>query len=357
MINRENWTDAEEFLNYQAISMQRSPSTIKANWGRLKHLLLWADDKPLTKAGMIKPTLPAYMEGLAPGGKRLSAAYLASFFKTARYFLRWIKRENPGRFKGMSESWIDTLRSSRERSEVAELHVRQIYTMEEIWEIAKCGLASEDLVTRRVGAAAAFLFLSGMRIGAFLTLPICAVDLVHNVVRQLPELGVQTKNSKAAITYLLPIPELWSVVQAWDGFIRPKLAGTAYWYVHLDRSGLVNQARPSQANRTVAMPNFRKSLVKLCEEAGVEYKSPHKIRHGHVVWALKHCKTMEEFKSVSQNVMHSSVGITDAIYGDMVDNDVQKTIARLGEERPDIPDAAMTRLIEETIKRMMKEKD
>jgi integrase len=63
---------------------------------------------------------------------------------------------------------------------------------------------------------------------------------------------------------------------------------------------------------------------------GVEYYSAHKLRHGHAVYALKHAKTMAELKAISQNLMHSSIGITDGIYGRLVDDDVNRVITHLG---------------------------
>ncbi len=61
--------------------------------------------------------------------------------------------------------------------------------------------------------------------------------------------------------------------------------------------------------------------------AGVEAKSPHKIRHGHGVYGLKHAKTMEEYKALSQNMMHESVATTDKTYGVLIRDDVKNIIA------------------------------
>ena len=66
--------------------------------------------------------------------------------------------------------------------------------------LALCEFQPERLLEQRDQAAAAFLFLSGMRIDAFVSLPIRGVDLVRMRVQQLPKLGVRTKNNKAAIT-------------------------------------------------------------------------------------------------------------------------------------------------------------
>jgi integrase len=55
------------------------------------------------------------------------------------------------------------------------------------------------------------------------------------------------------------------------------------------------------------------------KSAGVKYKSPHKLRHGHAVYALK-------LKAISQNLMHSTIGIMDGIIGVLVGDDVHNTI-------------------------------
>ncbi len=69
---------------------------------------------------------------------------------------------------------------------------------------------------RRIRASAVFWFLSGIRIGAFVSLPIKAVDIENMTVKQWPrELGVKTKFQKHATTFLLNIPELLQVVIDW----------------------------------------------------------------------------------------------------------------------------------------------
>jgi len=42
---------------------------------------------------------------------------------------------------------------------------------------------------------------------------------------------------------------------------------------------------------------------------------------------------MEQFKAVSQNLMHSSITITDGIYGNLKEDDVRAAIASLGADQ------------------------
>ena len=76
---------------------------------------------------------------------------------------------------------------------------------------------------------------------------------------------------------------------------------------------------------------LRKNLRKLFDAAEVPYMSPHKFRHGHAVYALKLAQDVSELKAVSQNLMHSSIGVTDSIYAVLSDADIQTKITELGQ--------------------------
>lgn len=328
MIHRQNWLDVQDFLEYQEKNRQRHDLTITATWTRLRMLLEWADDKPFGKAARIKPTFPVYVEGLRTGkGKPFSGAYLTGIFGAARFFFEWAKREWPTRYKSIDGSWIDTINSSRMRSEEAELHTREIYTLEDVR--ALMAVPAETLYDRRIRAGVAFLFLSGMRIGAFLTLPLSCIDLERMSVLQLPERGVQTKRSRAARTYLLHIPDLLDVVREWDAEIRPLLPESGYWFARIDHRNMLVTDPPETGGRNFNLVIFNQPLKELCEKAGIPYRSPHKLRHGFAVYALKRAKTMAELKAISQNLMHKNIGITDGIYGRLVDDDVKNIITGL----------------------------
>jgi len=63
---------------------------------------------------------------------------------------------------------------------------------------------------------------------------------------------------------------------------------------------------------------------------GLRYHSPHKFRHGHIHYGSAHAKTIEDYKAVSMNVMHSSMKITDEFYSNLNDGEVQNRIGSLG---------------------------
>jgi integrase len=326
MVNRSNYLDVQSFLEYQVEVRQNCKGTAQAQWSRLRMLLEWADEKPFSKMKSIHPAFTAYIEGRrGKNGQLLGSAHLTATCKTCQAFLRWVKREHPGRYRSLADNWIETIRPSRGRSEQSELHTRQLYALDEVRRLME--VEARTTAERRLRAGVAFLFMSGMRIGAFMTLPVECVDLKRLQVKQLPQKGVKTKNSKAAITWMLNIPDLLKVARAWDGEVRS--VGCRFWYAHLDAFGELTQDAPT-GDRSNVRGDFGEALRALCERVGVEYYSAHKLRHGHAVYALKHAKTMAELKAISQNLMHSSIGITDGIYGRLVDDDVNRVITHLG---------------------------
>ena len=64
----------------------------------------------------------------------------------------------------------------------------------------------------------------------------------------------------------------------------------------------------------------------MCKQAKIEYRSPHKIRNGHGVYAVKQAEDIEEFKAYSQNMMHRSMEITDRLYGRLGGDDVKAVV-------------------------------
>lgn len=328
MINRQNWLDVKEYLAYMGEVKLVDEKTVKRAWSWLRHLLEWADEKPLPRAREITPAFPVYLmtaskknlgESLAPITMRKACEYSRSFFEH-------MIREHPGRYRLMSAAWVDTIRPPRARGIQSEIRDHKYYNLDEMLLIAQ--VHPDSLAHERDRAAMCFLYLSGMRADAFVSLPIHCVDIESGRVWQVPDEGVRTKNHKAAITSLLTIPELYSVVKAWDVKVRSALPADGMWYASIDWGGdrLAYKSTAAGGRRT----NLARGMRQICASAGVEYKSPHKLRHGHAVYGIKAVKDLKGLKAVSQNLMHSSVSITDGLYGNLVEDDVHELIHSLG---------------------------
>jgi hypothetical protein len=60
------------------------------------------------------------------------------------------------------------------------------------------------------------------------------------------------------------------------------------------------------------------------------YHSLHKFRHGHAVYAISNAEDVATLKTVSQNLLHANLSITDGIYGVLPDRDVRARIIGMG---------------------------
>ena len=343
MIYRQNWLDVRDYLHHIERVRQNDPETVKRARSHLRHLLEWADETPLTKARSIDPTFPTYLLSARADGreKTLAPASIVKGLANARQFFSFARAEWSLRYRLISESWIELLQPPRLIRSDARPPVRNIFDIEQVQKVAD--VSTETLREERAKVAVCMLFVSGMRADALASLPISCVHLDQRTIEQFPLMGVRTKNRKAAITFLLDIPEILDVVQRWDQRVRDELPTNALWYSPLTRDGMSFAPTIEAALRRYDV--IEEDVRLICRRAGVDYQTPHKLRHGHVVWGLKRARTIEELKAISQNVMHSSITITDGIYGNLVKDDVRTVISQLGKQNKS-DEAELFRLIE-----------
>ncbi|MGD0535905.1 MAG: hypothetical protein ABR999_10795 [Methanoregula sp.] len=338
MINRENYLLVHRNLAYRERVIQNDPGTVHTYWQSLKHLLQWADKRSFKDADKIMPSFPEYLlsarnasyEGVLPG-RQLTPKYMGKVLSHARAFFVW-SRDNERGFSGISEAWIKTLLVRRSAGTQSVRTVISYWLLEDVRKVI--ALTPENIREERDIAALAFLFISGMRIGAFVTLPAACVDVAKRSVLQYPEMGVHTKNHKAAKTFLFPIPDLLAVVEKWDKRIKG-LKGEYNWYPALNTEGWAGTELKAGLLKGKYMGRaeaFDKGLKMLCDRADVPYLSPHKIRHGHGRYGVRHSKDMGQLKAFSQNMMHANVGITDGIYGNLAEDERADILAGFGEE-------------------------
>lgn len=320
MIERQNWLDMRAYLSYCENIRQNAPESVNRFRSHLRHLLEWADDKLLPKSMQISPTFPSYLAGRA-----LSPETIKKCLETVRHYFTFAHDRWPIRYKNIHLSWVDMLQPPRGLRTESRLHEHEFYSLDDV--LALAAVQAETLRQERARIGACMLFLSGMRADALASLPVACVDMQKREVRQLPEMGVRTKNRKAAKTYLLDIPALTAVVESWDCRVQ-NLPPASLWYSPLTRDGMT--IIPTSVAHLGRGDLLKRDLHIICRLANIRYLSPHKLRHGHVVYALKQARTMAELKAISQNVMHASLTITDQIYGKLLGDDVAHIIGNLG---------------------------
>jgi integrase len=308
MINRINWKLIREYLKYRREVDHILQESQRLEESRLRHLLEWANDRPFDKVEKIRPTYPEYILTARIDGKEemLSPVYVEKVIRSAYRFLKWLNTHRRG-YSEVNQAFLDTLKPPRMTIEYRE---HEAVTIEEIRDIAKAPAVTVG--ERRIRAAAVFWFLSGIRIGAFVSLPLSAIDLDNLAVKQWPKLGVRTKFKKHATTYLLLIPDLLDVVREWDIEVRAVCNKDGLWFAQISDVGKIipGVVNAGQHRASIATRDLKKWLKKV----GLPYHSPHKFRHGNAVYSLKQAKDIASLKAISQNLMHSNLSITDGIY-------------------------------------------
>jgi len=325
MINKKNWQLAKKYLEYRLKVDQICEGSYRKEVTHIRFLLEWAAERPFIKGASIRPTLPEYMLSARLDGSEghLSAGYTKKVLAAARRFYTWLAANQPG-YKNIKQAWINTLKVKR-LSEVPRN--KEAVTLDEILAIAKAPASS--ILERRIRAAAVMLFLSGMRIGALVSLPIQAVDIENRKIMQYPSLGVRTKNRKYGVTTLLDIAELLEVVKDWDKEGRSQRPSEGFWFAPLspDTGEFDPACFEIGEHRDILA---RKNLQAWLDKVGLPYHSPHKFRHGHIHYAMARAKTIEDYKAISLNVMHSSMEITDQFYSVLNDSQVHDRVSSLG---------------------------
>jgi len=342
LISRRNYSDTRDYLRYCLEVRQNGKRSVELYRVSLDHLLRWSTSVLFSQVPQLRPVFPVYVADLDVGFE-----HQKKILSTTRRFFEWALGRWPGRYdvSKLPPEWIATLQPTKPPEEVPV--ETDFYSLDEV--LALCSLPTPTLKAKRDQAAIALLFLSGMRSGALCTLPLEAVDLSvgSGRIRQWPALGVRTKGGKAANTWLLQNGELHTlrtICVSWFECAHEALGNRGMWYALLTRSGKFAEIQEPAPSRP---SNLRRTLKSMCEAAGVEYRRPHSLRHAHAVYALSKCASLDEFKAVSQNLMHSTMTTTDAVYSQMLDDQVADRIANLGTQ---VQDERVNQLIRELFK-------
>jgi hypothetical protein len=149
-----------------------------------------------------------------------------------------------------------------------------------------------------------------MRISAFVSMPLKAINLIELEVKQTPALGMRTKNKKSGVTYLLQLAELFDIVKAWDAKVRAALPPEGFWFAPISaQTGEFDQdvTQVGQHRDTC----FRKDLNDWLAKHQIEYHSPHDFRRGHANYLFDNAKDMNDLEAARENLMQESLTTTE----------------------------------------------
>jgi len=305
MINRQNKFLVDEYLAYRLRFDQLDPKSIRLERTLALHYLTWADEQPFKNAPKFKVSLMEYVRDFkGADGREFSQSYRRKIIGSAKTFFTWLTIHKQG-FRSITPAWLSTFKIRIIQNEFDD---HSTVSLDEILQIARTPVRS--LVEERVRAGTVFLYLSGMRISAFVSMPIKAVDLTELEVRQSPALGIRTKNKKSAVTYILKLAELFDVVKAWDVKVRAILPPGGFWFAPISpQTGEIDPTVKSIGEHRSAA--FHKNLSEWLSSNQLEYRSPHAFRRGHANYLFDNAKDINDLEAVRENLMHESLTTTE----------------------------------------------
>lgn len=309
MILRKNKVTLDEYLT--ELRNQISVSSIQAAESHLMTFLEFIGETPLSEASSIAKSYKAALSDgdLRKDGKTgpIAREYLRKNLGSVRAFLAWLRDEKDIPIK---ESWVKrnfslTLSERNEANQRKPLNSPAMwFTPEEVVTLVHTPTVS--LAEERIKASIVFLLMSGMRISAFLSLPIKAVNIQTRTVTQSSQLGVRTKAKKSGTTTILPFheyPELMQWVVDWDTKVRSSLSPDAMWFANI--TPLTGELDPSENVGKNRDSGFRKDMKDFLQKAGLAYKSPHKLRHGHIRFLRDHLTSASDLEAIAKNCMQT----------------------------------------------------
>ncbi|OQA22707.1 MAG: site-specific tyrosine recombinase XerC [Chloroflexi bacterium ADurb.Bin360] len=337
LINRNNYHDILAYLSHCERVRHNGAETVKRKRGLLRHLLEWARDTPFPEAPGIPSHFANYLDSIGQNGQSrsddksgpLSPETKKKALEESIRLFKFYLRKDPQRYKSriITDEWLASLKVVQKHDRIAE---HEFYTLDEVECLVTSSPQQDTLTEIRIRAAIALLFLSGMRVGALVTMPLKAFDprAPHPVIWQWGLYGVETKFDRPITTFLLRnLPSLTTHVLQWDDIVRTNCPDGTLWFTALSRDGtsLLHDAKPGRSRDDA----IRKGLHQLCEQTGIPYRHPHCLRHGHIVYAMKRASNMEDMVAIAQNIGHEDVTTTLRVYGRLTQTNLQDTIARI----------------------------
>jgi integrase len=181
-------------------------------------------------------------------------------------------------------------------------------------------MPADTILQRRDRAVIAFTMITGVRVGALISLRMKHVDLDAGTVTQDAR-EVRTKNSKSFTTGFFPVSvELKEIVSRWIAELRENLC----WgqddplfpatEILRGNDGLFRPIGLKREAWATAEP-VRKLFRDAFAAVGLPYFNPHSLRKTLALIGERRCNTAEKMKAWSQNLGHDRVQTTLSSYG------------------------------------------
>lgn len=263
-------------------------------------------------------------------GKKRSASTIVHAFSDVCGFFKWLRKQ--AEYSQIPEELLDYFSPPRHLSKIANAPVQKAYpTHEEVVTVVTT-MPTDTFLQRRNRALVAFVYLTGVRVAALITLRLKHVDCEGRLVHQHAAEDVATKNSKTMLTAWFPVgKEFEKIVIEWTGEMASLDADPETpLFPRGDRR--LFGAEDHQEWEFISSDDAVVDIMATAAAAvGVRRFTPHRLRDTIASMIDKWAVTLAEQKALSQNMGHADMRTTFERYGPVSEKQQHELIANMRE--------------------------
>jgi len=330
-LNEKNERTKRAFLTYRKHSEQVSDKTLDRELAALERFDEWNGRKDFAKFHIDWAVgFRTYLDR-AKGrtGKPIAKSTTRAIMATMRAFTLWLSQQEGFRRRITAADASYFKLSLRDEAEARAAPERPATSIRQAKKALE-GMPNKTPRQMRDKAILALLCLTGIRVGALISLKIKHIDLDEKSVMQNPR-EVATKFGKKIDSFFA------------KGFEDAEKA-MAEWITHLDEVALCSPDDPLfpttalKADSKVGFKDIgftsahwktsdpvRKIVNSAFDAVGLQAFGPHAFRHMLARHAAKNCESVAELVATSQNLGHSDVLITLRSYG-QISRETQRSL-------------------------------
>ncbi len=274
----------------------------------------------------------------ARNGTPLSASTINGNLREMKGFFYWLA-DQQGYKSRISRTHADYLTPDRKSENARRGSLWKPHPSPDQARHVISNMPVESVVDRRNRALLAFLFLTGSREGAAISLRLGNIDIANNCVH-FDGRSVDTKFGKTFTTAFYPFGnELEGILSDWIAELKrdhlfgnsdplfPKTKVCLGATHKFEASGI---ARQPWASASSAAKIFKQAFL----DANLPPFSPHRVRDTIAELAKNYCRTPEDYKAWSQNMGHEDVLMTFRSYGSVAPGRQMEVMQRFRKRGP-----------------------
>jgi integrase/recombinase XerD len=272
-------------------------------------------------------------------GKPLSASTIMHTLAPLKEFFKWLSMQAGYKKRIIAGDIIYLSLQEKDKRSLQSCKVKDYPSCEQIRAVL-ASMPSNTVIEKRNRALIAFVFCTGVRDGALISLKLKHINPDKKRVIQDPK-EVKTKFSKTINTHFYPVgDDVHDIVMEWVKFLReemfygdadPLFSKEKQVY---DASEGFQSGHLSREHWASASP-VRILFKQAFESAGMTYSSPHRFRDTLAALGRNLCVSTSEQLAWARNMGHESPATTFGVYGYQSPEEQFEVIARLGEKKPE----------------------